>query len=219
MVTVAYLLTIVSFPIRSIGWLLGEFPRSVVGYRRVQPVLEATGEMPYGDRRAPTGARGARLEVEHLGYSYVPGQRPARRRRRSPSSRAAPSRSSAPTASGKSTLTALLARLVDPDRGRILVDGIDLRDLDRGELAHAVALVSQTAFLFDDTCAATSRWVPTSPTSEVWAALRAAQADGFVAALPTGLDTKLGERGTSLSGGPAAADLAGPRPGAAGRGC
>ena len=49
-VTVAFLLTIVSFPIRSIGWLLGEFPRSVVGYQRVRNVLLATGEMPYGDR-------------------------------------------------------------------------------------------------------------------------------------------------------------------------
>ena len=67
-VTVAYLLTIVSFPIRSIGWLVGEFPRSVVGFERVQTVLDATGEMPYGDRvvaaardrcparRAPAGA-------------------------------------------------------------------------------------------------------------------------------------------------------------------
>src|SRR3954451_4009230 len=74
-VTVAYLLTIVSFPIRSIGWLLGEFPRSVVGFRRGTRVLEATGEMPYGGTPAPLGARGARLEVQHLAYSYVPGQR------------------------------------------------------------------------------------------------------------------------------------------------
>src|SRR4051794_12699182 len=49
-VTVAYLLTIVAFPIRSIGWLLGEFPRSVVGFHRVRTVLRATGEMQYGDR-------------------------------------------------------------------------------------------------------------------------------------------------------------------------
>ncbi len=56
-VTVAYLLTIVSFPIRSIGWLLGEFPRSVVGYRRVKSVLDATGEMQFGDLEAPTRRR------------------------------------------------------------------------------------------------------------------------------------------------------------------
>ena len=58
-VTVAYLLTIVSFPIRSIGWLLGEFPRSVVGYERVSKVLAATGQMPYGARVLPGAAAGA----------------------------------------------------------------------------------------------------------------------------------------------------------------
>ena len=110
------------------------------------------------------------------------------------------------TASGKSTLTALLARLVDPDRGRILVDGVDLRDFDRGQLAGVEALVPQTAFLFDDTVRGNVTLdvqVGGAAISDeqVWAALRAAQADGFVAALPKGLDTQLGERGTSLSGG------------------
>ncbi len=204
-VTVAYLLTIVSFPIRSIGWLLGEFPRSVVGFRRVSRVIDATGEIPYGATPAPTGSRGARLEVEHLGYSYVAGQRLLE----DVGFTVEPGRTVAivgATASGKSTLTALLARLVDPDRGRILIDGVDLRDLDRGQLAGVEALVPQTAFLFDDDVRGNVTLdvqVGGSEVSDeqVWAALRAAQADGFVAALPKGLDTKLGERGTSLSGG------------------
>ena len=204
-VTVAYLLTIVSFPIRSIGWLLGEFPRSVVGFRRVSRVIDATGEIPYGATPAPTGSRGARLEVEHLGYSYVPDQRLLE----DVGFTVEPGRTVAvvgATASGKSTLTALLARLVDPDRGRILIDGVDLRDLDRGQLAGVEALVPQTAFLFDDTVRGNvtlDAQVGGADVSDeqVWAALRAAQADGFVAALPKGLDTQLGERGTSLSGG------------------
>ena len=202
-VTVAYLLTIVSFPIRSIGWLLGEFPRSVVGFRRVSRVIDATGEIPYGASPAPTGSRGARLEVEHLGYSYVADQRLLE----DVGFVVEPGRTVAvvgATASGKSTLTALLARLVDPDRGRILIDGVDLRDLDRGQLAGVEALVPQTAFLFDDDVRGNvtldARGSDVSD-EQVWAALRAAQADGFVAALPKGLDTKLGERGTSLSGG------------------
>jgi ATP-binding cassette, subfamily B, bacterial len=106
------------------------------------------------------------------------------------------------TASGKSTLTTLITRLVDPDGGRILLDGIDLRELARGELASAVSIVPQTAFLFDDTVRGNvtlgAEWITDD---QVWAALRAAQADGFVAALPDGLDARLGERGTSLSGG------------------
>src|SRR4051794_27101197 len=73
-VTVAYLLTIVAFPIRSIGWMLGEFPRSVVGYTRVHRVLDTVSETTYGDHRLPATDRGAALEVDHLSYTYEEGQ-------------------------------------------------------------------------------------------------------------------------------------------------
>jgi ABC-type multidrug transport system fused ATPase/permease subunit len=199
-VTVAYLLTIVSFPIRSIGWLLGEFPRSVVGFTRVQGVLSATGEMRYGDRTVARSDAGARLELDHVAYRYDPEQRLLD----DVTFAVEPGRTVAlvgATASGKTTLTSLMARLVDPDEGRILLDGTDLRDLARGELAKAVAVVAQTAFLFDDTVRGNVTLGADVSDDDVWAALRAAQADGFVAALPHGLDTRLGERGTSLSGG------------------
>ena len=200
-VTVAYLLTIVSFPIRAIGWLLGEFPRSVVGFNRVQSVLRARGEMAYGDQSiAEVAGTGARLEIDGLGYRYDPDQ---------PlldgvSFAVEPGRTIAlvgATASGKSTLTSLMTRLVDPDDGRILLDGTDLRDLAHGELAQTVAMVPQSAFLFDDTVRGNITLGADVSDDDVWAALRAAQGDGFVAALPHGLDTRLGERGTSLSGG------------------
>ena len=105
------------------------------------------------------------------------------------------------TASGKSTLTTLLTRLVDPDQGRILVDGVDLRDLSHGSLAEGVSVVAQSAFLFDDTVRGNVTLGADVSDADVWEALRIAQADGFVAALPHSLDTRLGERGTSLSGG------------------
>ena len=150
---------------------------------------------------APTAtSHGARLVVEHLRYSYVAGQRLLD----DIDFAVEPGRTVAvvgATASGKSTLTALLARLVDPDGGRVLLDGIDLRDLDRGQLAGVEALVPQTAFLFDDDVRGNVTLGMDVSDEDVWAALRAAQADGFVAALAHGLDTKLGERGTSLSGG------------------
>jgi ABC-type multidrug transport system fused ATPase/permease subunit len=199
-VTVAYLLTIVSFPIRSIGWLLGEFPRSVVGFRRVSEVLDARGEMRHGEARLGGDGAGARLAVEHLAYSYEPTQPVLE----DVSFVAEPGRTVAvvgATASGKSTLTNLLTRLVDPDSGRVLIDGTDLRDLAPGELATSVSLVPQTAFLFDDTVRGNVALGADLPDEAIWAALRDAQADGFVAALPRGLDTRLGERGTSLSGG------------------
>jgi len=199
-VTVAYLLTIVSFPIRSIGWLLGEFPRSVVGFRRADSVLRATGAMEYGEQTLVPDGRGARLTVEGLGYSYDPDVGLLD----DVTFTVEPGRTVAvvgSTASGKSTLTSLMTRLVDPDRGRIRVDGVDLRDLRKGALAGSMAVVPQTAFLFDDTVRGNVTLGADIADAEVWAALRAAQADGFVAALPAGVDTKLGERGTSLSGG------------------
>ncbi|MBA2464004.1 MAG: ABC transporter ATP-binding protein [Nocardioidaceae bacterium] len=200
-VTIGYLLTIVAFPIRSLGWLLGEFPRSVVGFRRVSVVLAATGEMEYGRRRIePVTGTGASLEVESLAYRYEPD---------APlleglTFAVPPGRTVAvvgETASGKSTLTNLLLRLIDPDSGRILVDGIDLRDLESGDLARHVSLVPQQAFLFDDTIRGNVTLGADVGDAEVWAALRTAQADGFVAGLPNGLDARLGERGTTLSGG------------------
>jgi ATP-binding cassette, subfamily B, bacterial len=199
-VTVAYLLTIVAFPIRSIGWLLGEFPRSVVGFDRVTNVLAATGEMQYGGQRIAPARDGARLDVQHLGYRYDENQRLLEDLTFS----VAPGSTVAivgATASGKSTLTSLLVRLVDPQSGRICVDGQDLRDLSAGALAEHLSLVPQHTFLFDDTVRGNVTLGAQVADDEVWDALRTAQADGFVAALPDGLDSRLGERGTTLSGG------------------
>ena len=199
-VTVAYLLTVVSFPIRSIGWLLGELPRSVVGFDRVSRVLDATGAMAYGEATLDRRPAGAHLVVEGLAYAHDPEQRLLE----SVSFDVTPGRTVAlvgPTASGKTTLTTLLTRLVDPDRGRILLDGVDLRDLAAGELAGSVSHVGQSAFLFDDTVRDNVALGAEVGDEEIWAALRAAQGDDFVAALPDGLDSPLGERGTSLSGG------------------
>ena len=105
------------------------------------------------------------------------------------------------TASGKSTLTTLLSRLVDPDEGAIRVDGVDVRELARGGLAELLAVVPQTAFLFDDTVRENVTLGRPFTDDQVEDACRLAQIHDFVTTLPQGYDTLVGERGTSLSGG------------------
>jgi ABC-type multidrug transport system fused ATPase/permease subunit len=198
-VQVAFLFTLIGFPIRALGWVLGELPRSVVGWDRVQRVLRATGGMEYGgERLTSTGA--ARLEVRDLRFGYLP----ERDVLAGVDFTVVPGRTVAvvgPTGAGKSTLTTLLARLVDPEAGAVLVDGVDLRSLARDELAGSLAVVPQSAFLFDDSIRGNITLGGDYSDEDVWDALRVAQADGFVKGLPDGLDTRVGERGTTLSGG------------------
>ena len=107
-----------------------------------------------------------------------------------------------PSGSGKSTLVALLSRLMDPQSGRVLFDGHDLRDATLASVRDNVAVVLQESVLFAESIAENIRWArPGATDEEVQAAAVAADADGFIRALPAGYDTVLAERGSSLSGG------------------
>jgi subfamily B ATP-binding cassette protein MsbA len=103
---------------------------------------------------------------------------------------------------GKTTLLNLLPRFADPTAGRILIDGVDLREATLESLRAQVALVAQETFLFNDTVRANIAYgLPDVPESRLAAAAEAARADGFIAELPDGYDTLVGERGMTLSGG------------------
>ena len=199
-VQIAYLFTILAFPVRAIGWVLGELPRSVVGWERVRRVLDATGELSFGERTLdePTG-RPAALEVRGVRFAYdgVDVLNDVRFTVRPGSVVAIVG----PTGSGKSTLASLLVRLVDPRDGAVLLDAVDLREVGAGGVAQVAAMVPQQTFLFDDTVRGNIALGADYSDEQVWAALRLAQADRFVAALPDGLDTRVGERGATLSGG------------------
>jgi ATP-binding cassette subfamily B protein len=107
-----------------------------------------------------------------------------------------------PTGSGKTTLVQLLGRLYEPQRGRIRIDGIDIREISLESLRSQVAIVAQEAFLFSDSIEANIAYArPHVRTEEIEAVSRLAQSHEFVDSLPQGYGAILGERGATLSGG------------------
>jgi ATP-binding cassette subfamily B protein len=106
------------------------------------------------------------------------------------------------TGAGKSTLMSLLIRFYDPHRGGIAIDGVDIRDLKLHSLRQQISVVLQDPLLFSGTIAENIRYGKLDATdAEVEAAARAANAHDFIAALPMGYETPLGERGAQISGG------------------
>jgi ABC-type multidrug transport system fused ATPase/permease subunit len=201
-VAIAYLITLLGWPIRAIGWVLGDLPRAVVGYERVEKILTDEEHTDYGDARLAPEPAPAELELDAVRFAYESA--PDNPVLRGVTAKVAPGRTVAvvgATGSGKSTLASLLARLTDPVSGAVRLDGVDLRDLARGEVPAAVALVAQQTFLFGESVRENVTLGEERTDQEIWAALRTAQAEKFVRALPDGLDTVVGERGTTLSGG------------------
>jgi ATP-binding cassette, subfamily B, bacterial len=201
LVSIAYLFTLLALPIRAIGWVLADLPRALAGFDRVTPVLEATGETPYGPDTAVAVGAGAALGVEGVDFAFADAASPTLRGVTFDVPAGTTVAVVGPTGSGKSTLAGLLVRLVDPADGTVLIDGVDLRRLREGEVSGQAAFVAQGTFLFDDTVRGNITLGAPFSDDEVWAALRVAAADRFVAALPEGLDTRVGERGATLSGG------------------
>ena len=153
-----------------------------------------------GGARDP-GRVAGEVSFDNVSFAYVP-ERPALH---DVSFVAQPGETVAlvgPSGAGKSTLTGLLARFYDPDRGRILLDGTDLRDLTLSGLRRQLAMVFQDPFLFDTTIRENIAFGGQHASEEaIVAAATAANAWDFIAALPAGLDTKVGQRAVQLSEG------------------
>ena len=141
------------------------------------------------------------VELDDVRFGYIPSEQVLR----GLSLRVAPGETLAlvgTAGSGKSTISLLLPRFYDVNGGAVRVGGHDVRDLTRDSLRAAIGLVLEDSFLFSDSVAANvSFGRPDATREQIVAAARAAEADEFIAGLPDGYDTMVGERGLTLSGG------------------
>jgi len=194
-------LLIASRPLRALGSLHAAVQEGLAGLVRVFAVIDETpgvAEAP-GAVALPPG-RG-RLAFDHVAFTYPDG----RMGLHDLSFTAEPGLTVAlvgASGAGKSTALTLIPRLHDVGEGRILLDGADIRTVTLASLRDAIAYVGQDTLLFDDTIAANIRMGrPGATEAEIEAAARAAAADGFIAAMPEGYETRVGPGGQRLSGG------------------
>lgn len=200
-VTALYLLSLLTFPIQLIAFVLFDLAAAIPGWLRVDEVLSADETVEYGSLSANPRAGAAPVHGDEIGFSYDATDDFALTDVGVRITAGTTTAVVGPTGSGKSTLTLLMARLWDPATGDIRIDGRRLRDFARFELPREVAYVAQTAFLFDDTVRGNITMGLDAQDAEVVRAATLAGAHDFIEELPLGYDSQIGERGATLSGG------------------
>ena len=189
-------------PVQALLGLYMSLHRVQVSLERVRYLVDAEADVrPRGQRVPDQTMRGA-LQFEDVSFRY-PGTEHAVLRRASarlPAGCKAGLKS--PSGSGKTTVVDLVLRHYDPQEGRILADGVDIRDFRLGDWRSRIALVAQDIVLFRGSLLDNIRYArPGATVEEVQAAVRRARLEPLVERLPGGLDAAVGERGTTFSGG------------------
>ncbi|MGW0332087.1 ABC transporter ATP-binding protein [Streptomyces sp. NPDC003011] len=191
-------------PVRMLAMVLTVGQQARAGTERVLELIDTEPSMKDGTKELPADAP-ASVEFDDVcfGYDAAPGRTTPVLRGLSfeirPGETLAVVGSSG---SGKSTVSLLLPRLYDVTHGAVLIGGHDVRELTLDSLRSAIGLVPEDSFLFSDTVRANIAYGrPDATQEEIENAARAAQADRFIAELPDGYDTKVGEHGLTLSGG------------------
>ncbi len=196
----AYVVLLI-WPLRMLGMIIAMGQRAAASAQRAHEVLSTEPAVLDPPRPISLPPPGGEIRFDDVTFSYG-GGRPVLER----FDLTIPAGQSVAlvgaTASGKSTVAKLVPRFYDVDSGRVLIDGVDVRDVRVREARRAVGLVFEETFLFSDTLAANIAFAePDAPVDRIERAARLAGADQFIGELATGYGTEIGERGYSLSGG------------------
>ncbi len=200
---VAFLLYLSLFytPVTGLATLLENMQQSLAGAERVMAILEAPSEIQ--DKPGAEELKDVEGEIrfEDVSFSYIDGIPVLE----DVSFECPPGQMLAlvgPTGVGKTTITQLISRFYEPQKGRILIDGHDISDITIESLRHNIATVLQDTFLFNGTISENISYAkPDATLEEIRNAARAADIDDEIMAMPDGYDTVTGERGVKLSGG------------------
>jgi ATP-binding cassette, subfamily B, bacterial len=200
LVFVAYLAAFYA-PLNTIMYSSSTLQTAAGSAKRVMEVLETEEEVEERPGAVALGAIAGRLEFQAVTFGYDPGRVVLR----DVSLCALPGQTVAlvgATGAGKSTLVGLIPRFYDPWQGRVLIDGVDIREVQVQSLRRRIALVLQDPFLFPTSITENIAYGrPEASREEIQAAARAANAHDFIERLPDGYDSVVGERGATLSGG------------------
>jgi ABC-type multidrug transport system fused ATPase/permease subunit len=188
-------------PVQDLAKMGSTIAQTAVGIERVQTILNTdTVIVERPDAREPSTLKGA-IEFEHIAFAYDP---------KAPVLKDVHAKIAAgqfvgivgPTGGGKSTIVSMIPRFYDPSAGRVLIDGVDLRDLTIQGLRGQIGFVLQDTVLFRGTVRDNIAYGrPTATEAEIVEAAKLANADEFIAKMPDGYNTMVGERGLTLSGG------------------
>ncbi len=197
-----FLVQLFTGPVQIGTEVLNEMQNAIAGWRRVLAVLDTPADVgDPGERGADLPRGPITVAFDHVSYAYPGGPTVLHDIDLAidPGSRVA---IVGETGSGKTTFAKLLTRLMDPSTGRVLIDGVDLREIRFSSLRERVVLVPQDGFLFDDTLLANVRFArPEADRAAVRLAFTELGLIDWLDALPHGLATRVGQRGESLSAG------------------
>jgi ABC-type multidrug transport system fused ATPase/permease subunit len=196
-----YLLMLIS-PMRTLGVTLGMAQRATASGRRIFEILDRKPAQEVPENAPPLPAGNGHVELRDVSLQYQGASRPALHDVSLDVAAGTTVALVGPTASGKTSLVSLIPRLYDATAGSVVVDGADVKDVDPGSLRREVALVTDDPFLFSASVHDNIAYAdPEATREQVVEAARRAQAADFIAELPDGYDTTIGERGLTVSGG------------------